>query len=118
MSVLRKIQQRKNRRAVRVRASIRACSSLPRVSVHRTLKQIYAQIIDDASHATVASVSSLELKNISGDKKMVAHAVGKELAQRAKEKGIASAVFDRGSFLYHGRIKALADGLREGGLTI
>lgn len=118
MSVLRKIQQRKNRRAVRVRTSIRACSSLPRVSVHRTLNQIYAQIIDDSANATMVSFSSLELKNVSGDKKTIAHAVGKELAQRAQAKGIASAVFDRGSFLYHGRVKALADGLREGGLTI
>lgn len=118
MSVLRKIEQRKTRRAVRVRASIRACSSLPRVSVHRTLKQIYAQIIDDSARKTVVSFSSLELKNVPGDKKTIAHAVGKELAQRAKDKGIASAVFDRGSFLYHGRVKALADGLRDGGLTI
>ncbi len=118
MSVLRKIQQRKNRRAVRVRASIRACSTLPRISVHRTLKQIYAQIIDDSARITMVSFSSLELKNVSGDKTAIAHAVGKELAQRAKDKGIASAVFDRGSFLYHGRVKALADGLREGGLTI
>ena len=118
MSVLRKIQQRKNRRAVRVRASIRACSTLPRISVHRTLKQIYDQIIDDSARITMVSFSSLELKNVSGDKTAIAHAVGKELAQRAKDKGIASAVFDRGSFLYHGRVKALADGLREGGLTI
>ena len=118
MSVLRKIQQRKNRRAVRVRTSLRACSSLPRVSVHRTLNQIYAQIIDDSANKTVVSFSSLELKNITGDKKTIAHAVGKELAQRAQAKGVASAVFDRGSFLYHGRVKALADGLREGGLTI
>ena len=118
MSVLRKIQQRKNRRAVRVRASIRACSTLPRISVHRTLKQIYAQIIDDSARITMVSFSSLELKNVSGDKTAIAHAVGKELAQRAKDKGIASAVFDRGSFVYHGRVKALADGLREGGLTI
>jgi large subunit ribosomal protein L18 len=118
VSVLRKIQQRKNRRAVRVRASIRACSTLPRISVHRTLKQIYAQIIDDSARITMVSFSSLELKNVSGDKTAIAHAVGKELAQRAKDKGIASAVFDRGSFLYHGRVKALADGLREGGLTI
>ena len=101
-----------------MRASIRACSTLPRISVHRTLKQIYAQIIDDSARITMVSFSSLELKNVSGDKTAIAHAVGKELAQRAKDKGIASAVFDRGSFLYHGRVKALADGLREGGLTI
>ena len=118
MSILRKMKQRKDRRAVRTRASIRACSTLPRVSVHRTLNQIYAQLIDDSASKTVVSFSSLELKNAPGDKKMIAHAVGKELAQRAKANGIASAVFDRGSFLYHGRVKALADGLREGGLTI
>ena len=118
MSVLRKIQQRKARRAERVRTIIRARSSMPRVSVHRTLKQIYAQIIDDAVSKTLVSFSSLELKNITGDKRTIAHAVGKELAERAKAKGIESAVFDRGSFLYHGRVKALAEGLREGGLTI
>jgi len=118
VSVLRKIQQRKNRRAVRVRASLREHSSLPRVSVHRTLNQIYAQLIDDSASKTMVSFSSLELENVSGDKKTVAHAVGKELAQRAIAKGIASAVLDRGSFLYHGRVKALAEGLREGGLTI
>ena len=118
MSVSRKIKQRKERRAVRTRASIRACSSLPRVSVHRTLNQIYAQLIDDSASKTVVSFSSLELKSASGDKKTIAHAVGKELAQRAIAKGVSSAVFDRGSFLYHGRVKALADGLREGGLTI
>jgi len=118
VSVLRKIKQRKDRRAIRVRASLRACSVLPRVSIHRTLNQIYAQIIDDSASKTMASFSSLELKNTSGDKTAIAHAVGKELAQRAKAQGITAAVFDRGSFLYHGRVKALADGLREGGLTI
>jgi large subunit ribosomal protein L18 len=118
VSILRKMKQRKDRRAVRTRASIRACSTLPRVSVHRTLNQIYAQLIDDSASKTVVSFSSLELKNAPGDKKMIAHAVGKELAQRAIAKGVSSAVFDRGSFLYHGRVKALADGLREGGLTI
>jgi large subunit ribosomal protein L18 len=58
------------------------------------------------------------LKNLKGDKKAIANAVGKELAKRAQEKGITTAVFDRGSFLYHGRVKALAEGLREGGLNI
>lgn len=118
MSVQRKIKQSKQRRAERVRDALRVKSSRPRVSVHRTLKQVYAQVIDDVTSKTVASCSSLELKDIAGDKKAVAFAVGKELAKRAKDKGVESAVFDRGSFLYHGRVKALADGLREGGLTI
>ncbi|EKE05167.1 MAG: 50S ribosomal protein L18P [uncultured bacterium] len=91
---------------------------MPRVSVFRSLKYIYAQVIDDINSTTLVSCSSLELKNLKGDKKAIANAVGKELAKRAQEKGITTAVFDRGSFLYHGRVKALAEGLREGGLNI
>lgn len=116
MSVLRKIKERTERRALRVRNKFN--TQKPRVSVFRSLKYIYAQLIDDANSVTLASCSSLELKNLKGDKKTVANAVGKELAKRAQEKGVSEAVFDRGSFLYHGRVKALAEGLREGGLKI
>lgn len=84
----------------------------------RSLNQIYAQIIDDAAHATLVSCSSLEFKKVTGDKKTVAHKVGLELAKRAQAKGLSAVVFDRGSFLFHGRVKALADGLREGGLKV
>ncbi|HZW61748.1 MAG TPA: 50S ribosomal protein L18 [Candidatus Babeliales bacterium] len=118
MSVLKNIKKRAQRRALRTRKSLKRHSVLPRVSVFRSANHIYAQIIDDAAQTTVASCSSVDLKNTKGDKKAVAHAVGLELASRAKKKGIETAVFDRGSFLYHGRVKSLADGLREGGLSI
>lgn len=117
MSVLRKIAQRTKRRELRVRRGVKT-SDLPRVSVFRSLKQIYAQVIDDKQQKTLVSCSSVELKDQKGDKKAVAHAVGKELAARALKSGITTAVFDRGSFLYHGRVQSLAEGLREGGLKI
>jgi len=117
MSLIRKNRQRELRRAQRVRKKFQE-SARPRVSVFRSLTHIYAQLIDDQTGKTVASCSSLVLKDVSGDKKTRAHAVGKELAQRAKEAGVESAVFDRGRFKFHGRVKALAEGLREGGLQV
>ena len=117
MSVLKRIQKRAQRRALRVRNHIRKNSDLPRVSVFRSAKHIYAQLIDDNVQKTLVSCSSLEL-TVAGDKKAMARSVGLELAVRAKNKGVEAAVFDRGSFLYHGRVKSLADGLREGGLKI
>ncbi len=90
----------------------------PRLSVHRTNKQIYAQVIDDVNGVTLAAASSADkdagLKN--GGNKDAATAVGKLIAARAKKAGVNAVQFDRGSFLYHGRVKALADGAREGGL--
>ena len=118
MSVERKIKQGARRRASRVRAKLKKITALPRVSVFRSLQHIYAQLIDDAAHQTLLSCSSFELDTLSGDKKAVAHAVGIELAKRAQSKGIVEVVLDRGSYLYHGRVKALADGLREGGLKL
>jgi large subunit ribosomal protein L18 len=112
------ISKRAERRAFRVRQNIKKHSSLPRVSVFKSLKHIYAQLIDDSASKTLVSCSSLELKKVSGDKKAVAQSVGRELAERAKKQGIQAAVFDRGQFLYHGRVKSLAEGLREGGLNI
>lgn len=117
MSIQKKVAFRSRRRALRVRKSIRG-AAVPRVSVFRSLNNIYAQIIDDAAHQTLASCSSLELDSLKGDKQSVARAVGLELAKRALEKDINAAVFDRGQFLYHGRVQALAEGLREGGLKI
>lgn len=114
----RRIKQRRQRRVLRVRSHVKSTATRPRVSVFRSLNHIYAQIIDDGAGVTLASSSSMQLKDVKGDKKTVAHAVGKELAVRAQEKGITTAVFDRGVHLYHGRVKALAEGLREGGLTI
>lgn len=103
---------------LRVRSHIKSTAIRPRVSVFRSLNHIYAQIIDDGAGVTLVSSSSAQLKDVKGDKKTVAHAVGKELAARAQEKGITCAVLDRGVYLYHGRVKALAEGLRDGGLTI
>jgi len=118
MSLERKKYQRIARRAHRVRSKLKRVNSLPRVSVFRSLNHIYAQLIDDAAQKTVASCSSLELKNLSGDKKNIAKQVGMELAKRARAQGVEAACFDRGSFLYHGRVKELAQGLREGGLQV
>ncbi len=118
MSVERKIAQRNKRRALRVRKNISSSSEGVRVSVFRSLKHIYAQIIDDNVQKTLVSCSSLELENLKGDKKAIAKEVGKALAERAMKHGVTKAAFDRGSFLYHGRVKALAEGIREGGLKI
>ena len=116
MSTQKTITKQRVRRTYRVRNSINQGSPRPRVSVHRTLKQIYAQIIDDASHSTIASISSLTLKDAKGDKKTVAKQVGLALGKLAQEKSVSQVVFDRGSRIYTGRIAALADGLRESGL--
>ncbi|MCB1529636.1 MAG: 50S ribosomal protein L18 [Rhodospirillales bacterium] len=90
----------------------------PRLSVHRTNKQVYAQVIDDLKGVTVAAASSLdkELKLKNGGNAEAAQAVGKLLAERAKKAGVKKVQFDRGEFLYHGRVKALAEGAREGGV--
>jgi len=90
----------------------------PRLSVHRSSKQIYAQIIDDVRGVTLAAASSkdAELKLKKGSDAEAATKVGKLIAQRAKKAGVESVQFDRGSYLYHGRVKALAEGAREGGL--
>ena|SRR5579872_3994214 len=104
------------RRQLRVRAKVKRYGMPPRVSVFRSLQHVYAQIIDDMKHQTLAACSSLEMADLKGDKSDVAYAVGIELAKRAREKGVETVVFDRGRFKFHGRVKALADGLREGTL--
>jgi large subunit ribosomal protein L18 len=116
MSIERKLAKRVERRAFRVRNKVKDSGKL-RLSVFKSLSHIYGQIIDDQTGKTLASCSSLELKT-KGDKKAIAFAVGKELASKAKAKGIDSVAFDRGSFFFHGRIKSLADGAIEGGLKI
>jgi large subunit ribosomal protein L18 len=103
------------RRHRRVRKKIVGTPERPRLSVHRSNRHIYAQVIDDFAGATLASASSLTAPG-NGDPKTVAHNVGKELAEKAKTAGIATVTFDRGGFMFHGRVKALADGAREGGL--
>jgi large subunit ribosomal protein L18 len=116
MSLLKKIKIRTARRAFRVRNAQVVRGDRARVSVHRTLKQIYAQVIDDKTHQTLAAFSSLNLKNAKGDKTAIARQVGLELGKIAIQKNLTAVFFDRGHFLYHGRVKALADGLRESGL--
>jgi large subunit ribosomal protein L18 len=110
------------RRKNRVRAQVRrVAGGRPRLSVFRSSKHIYAQIIDDQKGETLASASSLE-KDVRGDGKTgadieAASAVGKLVAERAVKNGVKEVVFDRGRYLYHGRVKALADAAREGGLS-
>lgn len=91
---------------------------MPRVSVSRSLQHIYAQVIDDAQQKTVASFSSMSLSKAQGTKKEVAKQVGLELGKVMVAKKIEAAFFDRGGYLYHGRIQALAEGLREAGVKI
>jgi large subunit ribosomal protein L18 len=106
----------------RIRDKVSGTTERPRLAVFKSLKHIYAQVIDDAKGHTVAAASSLEkelkaqLKT--GADKAAAAAVGKLLAERARKAGIDKVVFDRGGYRYHGRIKALADGAREGGLNL
>ncbi|WP_185985311.1 50S ribosomal protein L18 [Aureimonas mangrovi] len=110
------------RRASRVRRSLKkVANGRPRLSVHRTSKNIYVQVIDDVEGRTLAAASTLDVK-LRGDLKTgadvaAATAVGKLVAERAKDAGVTDVVFDRGSFIYHGRVKALADAAREGGLN-
>ncbi|WP_126172431.1 50S ribosomal protein L18 [Altericroceibacterium xinjiangense] len=104
------------RRRRRVRTALRARGGQrPRLSVHRTGKNIYAQIIDDAQGRTLASASTLTLDG-SGANVASASEVGKRIAEAAKQAGVTTVVFDRGGYLFHGRVKALADAAREGGL--
>ena len=109
------------RRRSRVRRHLKAKNAgRPRLSIHRSSKHIYAQVIDDVKGHTLAAASTLEkdLKGAlkTGADKAAATAVGKLLAERAVKAGVSEVVFDRGAYLYHGRVKALADGAREGGL--
>jgi len=104
------------RRRRRVRTALRArAGGKPRLSVHRTGRHIYAQIIDDAAGRTVAAASTLGA-TASGANIDAAVEVGKAIAEAAKKAGVTTVVFDRGGFLFHGRVKALADAAREGGL--
>lgn len=101
----------------RIRNRVRGTAERPRLAVFRSLKHIYAQVIDDAQGRTLVAASSSEKKGISGGGNLAgAKAVGKLLAERAKQNGIHKVVFDRGGYLYHGRVKALADAAREAGL--
>ena len=110
--------QRRLRRRRRVRAKIRGSAERPRVSVFRSNRGIFAQLIDDVQGRTVASVNWTEAE-LRGLKPMEqAERAGRLLAERAKQAGVERAVFDRGGYKYHGRVKALAEGARAGGLTV
>jgi large subunit ribosomal protein L18 len=113
------VKARTDRRKATVRRAIKvAATGRARLTVFRSSKHIYAQVIDDQKGATVAAASSIEkdMRSKTGANVDAAKAVGKLVAQRAIEKGVKTVVFDRGGYLYHGRIKALADAAREGGL--
>lgn len=105
----------RERRRLRVRQRIRGTADQPRLSVFRSAKHIYAQIIDDASGRTLAAASSLSAK-VAGGNIAGAQAVGKAIAEKAKAASITRVCFDRGGNLFHGRVKALADAAREAGL--
>lgn len=109
----------RHKRHRRIRRYLSGTTQRPRLAVFRSLEHIYGQIIDDTAGTTLVAASDIEAALRSGErgtKSDRAKQVGQLLAERAKEKGITAVVFDRGGFLYHGRIKALADGAREGGL--
>jgi large subunit ribosomal protein L18 len=117
-----KLSDRIERRQGRVRGLLRrAAGERKRLSVYRSSKHIYAQVIDDDQGVTLASASSIEKSTRetlkTGASVDAAKAVGKLIAERAKEKGVTAVIFDRGAYLYHGRVKALAEAAREGGLS-
>ena len=109
----------RQKRHRRVRKRVMGTSERPRLNIYRSLNHIYAQVIDDTKGSTIAAASSLDgslKESKSGGNVEGAKAVGRLVAERAKEAGISRVVFDRGGYLYHGRIQALADAAREGGL--
>lgn len=121
MKASKKLAKRQSRRRFRVRNSVRkAANGRPRLSVFRSNKHIYVQIIDDVQGVTLASASTTE-KDLGGvgsyhGNRDAAAKIGTVIAERAKEKGIKEVIFDRGDYKYHGRVKALADAARDGGL--
>src|SRR5690348_156496 len=106
--------ERRYRRHLRVRKKVAGSTERPRLVIYRSLKHIYAQIVDDSTGRTLAAASDLNIAE--GKKAERSTEVGKQLASRAKEAGITQVVFDRAGYRYHGRVKAVADGAREGGL--
>jgi large subunit ribosomal protein L18 len=107
-------EQQRHRRHLRVRKKVTGTAERPRLVVFRSLKHITAQIVDDVKRRTILTVSSTDLE--SGKKTEKSLEVGKRIAARAKDAGITKVVFDRAGYKYHGRVKAVADGAREGGL--
>jgi large subunit ribosomal protein L18 len=117
--MIRKIEKKEIRNRIhrRIRRKLSGTAARPRLAVFRSVAHIYAQVIDDAAGATLVSASSVDKGGkTNGGNVAAAKTIGKLVAERAKEKGIKSVVFDRGGYQYHGRIKALADAAREAGL--
>ena len=110
------VREARARRHRRVRGRVKGTAERPRLVVFRSNRGIEAQLVDDVQAKTLAAASWLNLKSFKGDKRSQAAEVGKLLAQQAKQAGIETVVFDRGGYLYHGRVKALADAAREAGL--
>jgi large subunit ribosomal protein L18 len=110
----------RTRRHLRVRKKVTGSASRPRLVVNRSARHMFAQIVDDSAGRTLAAASTLDpaIRTAEGDKTAKARQVGELLARRASDAGIAAVVFDRGGYRYHGRIAALADGAREGGLKL
>jgi large subunit ribosomal protein L18 len=112
------VRQLRERRHRRVRGKIRGTAERPRLAVFRSNRGIFAQLVDDDSGKTIAAASWVGLpRSFKGDKTEQAAEVGKRLADQARKAGVERVVFDRGGYLYHGRVKALAESAREGGLT-
>ena len=109
-------QERRLRIRRRIRKVVSGTQEIPRLSVFRSNKDIYAQVVNDSEGKTLASASSLKLEAKGKSKTEQAFEVGKALAEAAKQSGVEKVVFDRGGYLYHGRVKSLADGARKGGL--
>jgi large subunit ribosomal protein L18 len=116
MSTLTTRQARERRRR-RIRGKVAGTAERPRLAVFRSNRGIFAQLVDDRSGRTLAAAGWLGLKSFEGTKTEQAAEVGKALAAAAREAGVTTCVFDRGGYLYHGRVKALAEGAREGGLV-
>jgi len=119
--MIRKISKDEIRKRIhtRIRRKVRGTTERPRLAIFRSVSHIYAQVIDDAKGITIVAASSSEKgSSATGGNVAAAKEIGARVAQRAKEKGITRVVFDRGGYLYHGRVKALADAAREAGLEL
>jgi large subunit ribosomal protein L18 len=114
MSKARTAAAQRDRRHLRVRKKVSGTQARPRLVVFRSLKHIYAQLVDDAKNHTIATVGDLDIETMKKTEK--ATEVGKRIAERAKAAGITQVVFDRAGYQYHGRVKAVAEGARKGGL--
>lgn len=106
----------RQKKKARIRRKLAGDAARPRLCIFRSTKHIYAQVIDDVTGQTLASASTLDVDGLKNANKETASAIGKEIAKRAQQKNIKAVVFDRNGYLYHGRVKALAEGAREAGL--